>query len=201
MTGSRAIKWGIMGKALFPSYCAGVTCPLTLLMTPSATGGIARTFTKDLLIDPKTRGVNDLVHQVAAVASSSSVNSAKKFISDVVTPSQSDKECSSYGSYEELVKDPEVQIIYVASPHSHHFQNCMLCLNNGKPVLCEKALTVNAAQAKILYRTAREKNLFFMEAVWTRYFPLSIEIRKRIQDGELGECLRVSEWHQSLPAR
>ena len=166
-------------------------------MIPSATGGIARTFTKDLLIDPKSRGVNDLVHRVAAVASSSSVDSAKRFISDVVTPTQSETNCSAYGSYEELVKDPEVQIVYVASPHSHHFQNCMLCLTNGKPVLCEKALTVNAEQAKILYRTAKEKNLFLMEAVWTRYFPLSVEVRKRIEDGELGECLRVSTLQQS----
>lgn len=63
---------------------------------------------------------------------------------------------------------------------------------SSKPVLCEKALTVNAQQARILYNTAREKNLFFMEAVWTRYFPLSIEIRKLITEGALGEILRVS---------
>ena len=130
-----------------------------------ATGGIARTFTKDLLIDPKTRGTNDVVHNVTAVASSSSFDSAKKFVSEIVTPKQSDLTCSAYGSYEALVKDVNVDIIYVASPHSHHYQNCMLCLEYGKPVLCEKALTVNAEQAKTLYKTAKEKNLFFMEAV------------------------------------
>ncbi len=68
----------------------------------------------------------------------------------------------------------------------------MLCLSAGKAVLCEKAFTVNAAQARILYKTAREKNLFLMEAVWTRYFPLSIAIRKHITDGDVGEVLRVS---------
>lgn len=68
----------------------------------------------------------------------------------------------------------------------------MLCLEAGKSVLCEKAFTVNAEQARILYKTAQQKNLFLMEAVWTRYFPLSVAIRKHITDGDLGEVLRVN---------
>lgn len=83
-------------------------------------------------------------------------------------------------------------MIYVATPHSHHYQNVMLCLSAGKPVLCEKAFTVNADQARILYQTARDKNLFLMEAVWTRYFPLSVAVRKHITSGEIGEVLRVN---------
>lgn len=90
------------------------------------------------------------------------------------------------------MKDANVDIIYIATPHSHHYQNAMLCLSHNKPVLCEKALTVNAAQAKILHKTAKEKNLFFMEAVWTRYFPLSVAIRKHIIDNDIGEVIRVS---------
>jgi len=156
----------------------------------SATGGIARTFTKDMLISPQTRNVDDIQHSVAAVASSSSLASAEKFISEVVAPSQSSK-ATPYASYEELAKDPHVDIIYIATPHSHHYQNAMLCLKHNKPVLCEKALTVNAAQAKILYETAKKKNIFFMEAVWTRYFPLSQAVRKHIIDGDIGEVLRV----------
>lgn len=105
---------------------------------------------------------------------------------------QGDHKAKAYGSYKELVQDPDVDIIYVATPHSHHYQNCKLALEHNKPILCEKALTVNAAQAKELLREAKEKKLFFMEAVWTRYFPLSIEIRKAIQDGKIGEVLRVS---------
>ncbi|KIW28780.1 uncharacterized protein PV07_04654 [Cladophialophora immunda] len=155
-----------------------------------ATGWIAQTFVKDLLVDPTTRNVKDIRHVVTAVASSSSLSSAEKFVSNFVSPSQSTK-CTPYGSYEELVKDPAVDIIYIGSPHSHHYQNAMLCLSHNKPVLCEKALTVNAAQAKILYKTAKEKNLFFMEAVWTRYFPLSQTIRKHITDNDIGEVLRV----------
>ena len=68
----------------------------------------------------------------------------------------------------------------------------MLCLEAGKHVLCEKSFTVNAAQAKKLVEVARKKNLFLMEAVWTRYFPLSIDIRKLITDGAIGAVHRVT---------
>ena len=161
------------------------------MLWPTATGGIVRTFTKDVLLDPSTRNVTDIKHAVTAVASSSSISSAEKFISEVVSPAQSTK-CTPYGSYEDLVKDPNVDMVYIGTPHSHHYQNAMLALSHNKPVLCEKALTVNAAQAKILYKTAKEKNLFFMEAVWTRYFPLSKAIRKHIMDNDIGEVIRVN---------
>lgn len=143
-------------------------------------------------MDPKTRNVNDIVHVVTAAASSSSQKAAEEFITDVVTPRQSEPRCSAYSSYEQLVKDPNVDIVYIGTPHSHHFQNCMLALESNKPVLCEKALTVNAAQAKKLFEEARKRNLFFMEAVWTRYFPLSIAVREKIRNGDIGEVLRVS---------
>jgi predicted dehydrogenase len=67
----------------------------------------------------------------------------------------------------------------------------MLALKAGRHVVCEKPLTVNASQATVLYKTAREKQLFLLDAVWTRYFPLSIEIRESIRTGEIGEVLRV----------
>lgn len=149
--------------------------------------------TRDLLIDPKTRGVNDIKHVITAAASSSSKKSADSFVEQCVTPTQgSETKCASYGSYEELVKDPNVDIIYIGTPHSHHYQNCMLALTNGKPVLCEKAITVNAAQARALAEEAKKSKLFLMEAAWTRYFPLSIAIRKKIEDGEIGEVIRMS---------
>ncbi|KIV88001.1 hypothetical protein PV10_09180 [Exophiala mesophila] len=165
--------------------------PKTVRWGILATGGIARTFTKDLLTPPDTRNVTDILHTVVAVASSSSLSSAQSFIADVVTPSQSSHP-TPYASYEELVKDPNIDIVYIATPHSHHYQNAMLCLEHDKPVLCEKALTVNASQAKILYETAKQRKLFFMEAVWTRYFPLSIAVRKHITGGDIGEVLRVT---------
>jgi predicted dehydrogenase len=84
-----------------------------------------------------------------------------------------------------------VDLIYIATPHSHHFQNAMLAFEHGKHVLCEKPVTVNAQQAEILCKTAKEKGLFLMEAVWTRYFPVSIQIREAIKNGEIGEVVRV----------
>jgi predicted dehydrogenase len=141
----------------------------------------------DLLIDPSTRGTSDVAHSVVGVASTSGKERAAKFCRDLHV----DESCQHYGSYEELVKDGNVDIVYVASPHSHHFQHTLLALHAGKHVVCEKPLTVNASQARMLYRTAKEDNLFLLDAVWTRYFPLSIQIRKSIQNGEIGEVLRV----------
>lgn len=127
-------------------------------------------------------------HVVAAAASSSSASRAQKFLEEVKAPSSA----KAYGSYAELVADPDIDIIYVATPHSHHFQNAMLCLEAGKNVLCEKAFTVNAAQAKKLIETAKAKKLFLMEAVWTRYFPLSIKIREMVTSGVIGKVHRVT---------
>lgn len=126
-----------------------------------ATGGIAETFARDLSVNPETRGLNDISHVVVASASSSSADRAKEFNKKVYAPA----EAKAYGSYEELVSDPNVDIIYVATPHSHHYQNAMLCLEAGKNVLCEKAFTTNAKQTAALIKKAKEKNLFLMEAV------------------------------------
>lgn len=144
-------------------------------------------FAKDLLVNPATRDVHDVVHTIVAAASSSSASRATEFLQKIKAPSSA----KSYGSYAELVSDSNIDIVYVATPHSHHFQNVMLCLEAGKNVLCEKAFTVNAAQAKKLVETAKAKNLFLMEAVWTRYFPLSIKIREMVTDGVIGQVHRV----------
>ncbi|KAH7370602.1 hypothetical protein BKA65DRAFT_445583 [Rhexocercosporidium sp. MPI-PUGE-AT-0058] len=153
-----------------------------------ATGGIATTFTKDLLTDPSTRSVTDIKHVVAGAASSSSQSRASDFLREVKAPSTA----KAYGSYADLVSDPNIDIIYIATPHSHHFQNAMLALHAEKHVLCEKAFTVNAAQARKLVQTAKEKGLFLMEAVWTRYFPLSIKIRELVSSGVIGKVHRVT---------
>ncbi|KNG49164.1 oxidoreductase domain containing protein [Stemphylium lycopersici] len=164
-----------------------MSSPKTIRWGILATGGIALTFTKDLLCDPTTRGVKHLKHTVVAAASSSSESRAKDFLKEVGAPS----DAKAYGSYEELVKNPDIDIVYIATPHSHHYQNAMLCLEAGKNVLCEKAFTVNAAQARKLAEVARSKNLFLMEAVWTRYFPLSIYVREQITSGRIGPITRV----------
>ncbi|KAF2177595.1 NAD(P)-binding protein [Zopfia rhizophila CBS 207.26] len=164
-----------------------MTAPKTIRWGILATGAIAVTFTKDLLVDPKTRGVNHIKHTVVAAASSSSKSRAEQFLKDTGCPS----DAKAYGSYEELVKDPNIDMVYIATPHSHHYQNAMFCLEAGKNVLCEKAFTVNAAQAKALAMKAQEKNLFLMEAVWTRYFPLSVYVRDLITSGRIGPVARV----------
>ncbi|KAF2818555.1 NAD(P)-binding protein [Ophiobolus disseminans] len=161
--------------------------PFTLRWGILATGGIAKTFTKDLLIDPSTRAVHDVRHEVVAAGSSSAASRAQDFLTSLNAPSSA----KAYGSYKELVEDDNVDIIYVATPHSHHYQHARLALEAGKHVLIEKPVTVNVAQFKILQDIAREKKRFMMEAVWTRFFPLSREVVQFIRDGKLGEIKRV----------
>jgi dihydrodiol dehydrogenase / D-xylose 1-dehydrogenase (NADP) len=98
----------------------------------------------------------------------------------------------TYTSYEALVSDPQVDAVYVATPHRYHFENVMLCLNAGKPVLCEKPLTVNAAETKKLIETSHSKNIFLMEAVWTRCLPIYQQIRQWLDTGVIGEVKFMS---------
>ena len=92
----------------------------------------------------------------------------------------------AYGSYEELVKDEEVELVYIATPHSEHFENAMLCIRHKKPVLCEKAFTANAKQAKELLDYARKEKVFITEAIWVRYLPMLQTIRQELADGVIG---------------
>ena len=93
----------------------------------------------------------------------------------------------AYGSYEELVADKDVDLVYIATPHSHHFPHTMLALEHGKPVLVEKAFTANAPEAEILLKTAKEKGVFITEAIWTRYMPLSHKVKEIMDSGVIGE--------------
>lgn len=126
-----------------------------------ATGGIALSFGRDLTVNPETRDRNDIEHVILAAASSSSADRAKEYLKEV----NASESAKAYGSYKELVADSNVDIVYIATPHSHHYQNAMLCLDAGKNVLCEKAFTANAKQAELLIKKAKEKNVFLMEAV------------------------------------
>jgi len=97
----------------------------------------------------------------------------------------------SHGSYEALAADPDVDVIYVATPHPFHYENTMLCLNAGKHVLVEKSFALNARQAGEMIALARQKGLFLMEAMWTRFQPAMIQVRKWIADGEIGDVQLV----------
>ncbi|WP_320019197.1 Gfo/Idh/MocA family oxidoreductase [Labilibaculum manganireducens] len=97
----------------------------------------------------------------------------------------------AYSSYEEMVKNSDIDVVYIATPHNFHLEHARLCLNNGKSVLCEKPVTVNSAEFELLQNLAKEKNLFFMEALWTYYLPAIIEAMNWIREGKIGEVKQV----------
>ncbi|WP_112181944.1 Gfo/Idh/MocA family protein [Paraliobacillus zengyii] len=140
-----------------------------------ATGGIAATFAKDLAyVD------NGECYAVG----SRNLEHAKKF---------ADEHGASiaYGSYQELAEDPDVDVIYVATPHPYHKENVLTCLRAGKAVLCEKPFTVNTAELEELIIFAREKQLFLMEAMWTRFLPAIQKVREWLDDDKIGEVQLV----------
>jgi len=98
----------------------------------------------------------------------------------------------AFGSYEEMLKDPEIDLVYVATPHSHHYRHSMMCLQHGKHVLCEKSFTTNAAQAEKLIDFARSNKLVIAEAIWTRYLPMSKTINEIIDSGVIGNVKLVT---------
>lgn len=98
----------------------------------------------------------------------------------------------AYGSYAELLDDPDVDLVYVATPHSHHFDVTMEALRKGKPCLVEKAFMANAAQAKAVLDLSREKQVFVAEAIWTRYQPAADIIRRLISYGKVGRVRQIS---------
>lgn len=98
----------------------------------------------------------------------------------------------AYGSYEELVCDEEVELVYIATPHSHHYEHAKLAIKQHKPVLCEKAFMANAKQAKEIFKMAEEEGVFITEAIWTRYLPSRKMIDDIIASGEIGEVKGVT---------
>jgi predicted dehydrogenase len=143
------------------------------------TGGIAATFAADLKLTDSGR--------VVAVGSRHQ-ESADRFADEFDIPHR-------HASYEELVADPDVDVVYVATPHPMHHANTLLALEAGRPVLVEKAFTMNGAEANDLVDTARSKNLFLMEAMWTRFLPDMVEIRRLVADGGLGDIVTVIADH------
>jgi predicted dehydrogenase len=94
-------------------------------------------------------------------------------------------------SYEALAADPDVEVVYIGTPHNLHRENTLLCLGEGKAVLCEKPFAINAAQAETMIAAARSKGLFLMEALWTRYLPAIVELRKLLAAGVIGDILMI----------
>lgn len=138
-------------------------------------GKIARKFVGDLKLLPNAR---------LYAAASRSLENAQAFASELGF----DK---AYGSYEEMVNDPNVDVVYIASPHSHHFEHSLLCLNNRKAVLCEKAFAINSKEVSLMIEAAKKNNTFLMEAFWTRFQPSFLKVMEIIRSGELGALKMV----------
>jgi dihydrodiol dehydrogenase / D-xylose 1-dehydrogenase (NADP) len=93
----------------------------------------------------------------------------------------------AHGSYQALLADPEVDAIYISTPHPQHYEAALQCLRGGKAVLCEKPLAVNAAQASEMVRVARQERRFLMEAMWTRFLPAMVQCRSWLAAGMIGQ--------------
>ena len=96
-----------------------------------------------------------------------------------------------YSDYLSLIQDPLVDVIYIATPHAYHFELAKACLENNKPVLSEKPLTLDAQQTQILLTLSQIKQVFLMEALWTRFIPMTVSILENVQSGILGELRYV----------
>jgi len=98
----------------------------------------------------------------------------------------------SYGSYEELVNDSEVDVIYIASPHSHHLEHTMLCLKHKKAVICEKAFALNSREVTMMIEEAEKQKVFLMEALWPPFQPIYRKTKEILLEGEPGKILHLS---------
>lgn len=107
---------------------------------------------------------------------------------------------TAHASYEALVADPDVDVIYVASPHTYHHAHALLALNAGKHVLVEKPFTINAREAQDIFALAEAKGLVALEAMWSRFLPHMARLREIIAEGSLGQIRKVTASHnQNLP--
>jgi len=136
-----------------------------------STGWIAHTFATALQVVENS--------ELCAVGSRN-LESAEKFAAEFAIP-------KAYGSYEELVSDPDIDIVYIGTPHNLHLENTLLALSHHKHVLCEKPLGVNSAEVNRMIDKARAQKLFLMEALWSRFLPHIIKTKELIDAGEIGE--------------
>lgn len=98
----------------------------------------------------------------------------------------------AYGSYRELAADPDVELVYIATPHSNHYADMKLCIEHKKPVLCEKAFTMNSGQAKEIAELAKKNGVFVTEAIWTRYMPSRKIINEVLESGVIGKAFTLT---------
>jgi predicted dehydrogenase len=140
------------------------------------TGRVAHDFAEDLRLVPDA---------VLSAVGSRNLGRAKEFALRLGIP-------TAHGSYEELARDGEVDVVYVATPHSRHQEDCCLCLEHSRAVLCEKPLALNAREAETIITLAQRKRLFCMEGMWMRFQPLILKVRSMVRAGVLGDVRLLS---------
>lgn len=118
--------------------------------------------------------------EVVAVASRTSLERAQAFAKDENIP-------VAYGNYEDMLADPEITMIYIATTHNYHYENIKQCLNAGKHVLSEKPMVLTEAECIEVIKLAKEKNLFLMEGMWSRFLPKSLKVREWVKAGRIGD--------------
>lgn len=138
-------------------------------------GNIANKFAADLLLVDGA--------QLEAVASRDP-QKAKDFAQEYHTT-------KAYSSYQELAEDPELDIVYIATPHTFHYENTMMCLRSGKSVLCEKAFGMNAQEVENMIAEAKKQNVFLMEALWTRFIPATEKLLELVDQKIIGEIKHI----------
>ena len=151
-----------------------------------STGVIARNFA----VTAKAMGDEVILHAVA----SRSMEKAAAFADEFGIEKR-------YDSYEALAADPDVDIVYVATPHSRHYEDMKQLIAAGKNILCEKSFTVNAMQAQEIYELAKKKGVFVMEAFWTKLIPLYREVEAWIASGAIGEIRALTAQYGYTTAR
>jgi predicted dehydrogenase len=132
-----------------------------------------------------TRGLQLLDNAELYAVGSRDINRSRKFAEEFGYK-------KFYGSYEELVSDPELDIVYIASPHSHHYEHTILCLKNRKAVLCEKAFALNSREAEEMISEAARQKVFLMEALWPPFQPIYKKTKEILQDGIAGNIIHLN---------
>ncbi|KAF7189033.1 putative D-xylose 1-dehydrogenase (NADP(+)) [Pseudocercospora fuligena] len=161
-----SIRWGVIGSGMISSW-----------------------FVSDILKpDWPEKNAN---HEVVAIGASS-LEKSEQFIEKHVVPASPVTQPTAYGSYQEVYDHPDVDCIYIGTPHSFHKQNCLDAINAGKHVLCEKPFAMNAKEAQEVFDAAKQKGVFVMEAMWTRFYPLVKKIQHLLfVEKKLGNVYRT----------
>ena len=145
---------------------------------------ISSWFVEDLVLEWENKRVRHIIQAIGSSNAQKGNDFAKKHC-----PDQSP---TIYGSYKEIYRDADVDIVYIGTPHGFHYRDCLEAIRAGKNVLCEKSFTINAKQAREIFDAARENNVYIAEAMWLRHRPLYLELSRLLHEEKIiGDVFRV----------